>query len=66
MTIISDIDEKGININLRTRYKKDIIYVSFIGFILLIIRYYITLYKLVQLQVHHMELLTPGPGINSI
>ena len=29
MIIISDIDENGININLKTRYKEDQIYVSF-------------------------------------
>lgn len=29
MIIISDIDENGININLKTRYKEDKIYVSF-------------------------------------
>jgi myosin heavy subunit len=29
MIVISDIDEKGINENLKARYKKDIIYVSF-------------------------------------
>ncbi|GIZ03079.1 hypothetical protein CEXT_101931 [Caerostris extrusa] len=29
MTVISDIDEKGINTNLKTRYKRDHIYVSF-------------------------------------
>ncbi|KAL4238118.1 TRAFAC class myosin-kinesin ATPase superfamily [Mactra antiquata] len=29
MIVISDIDENGINENLKTRYKKDIIYVSF-------------------------------------
>lgn len=29
MTVISDIDEDGINKNLRARYSKDLIYVSF-------------------------------------
>ena len=29
MTVISDIDEDGINKNLQARYSKDLIYVSF-------------------------------------
>lgn len=29
MTVISDIDEDGINKNLRARYSKDLVYVSF-------------------------------------
>lgn len=28
MTVISDIDENGINVNLKTRYQRDQIYVS--------------------------------------
>ncbi|XP_060082957.1 myosin-I heavy chain-like [Ylistrum balloti] len=39
MTIISDIDEKGININLRTRYKKDQIY-TYTGSILVAVNPY--------------------------
>ena len=30
MIVISDIDENGINTNLQVRYKRDIIYVSFL------------------------------------
>lgn len=32
MTVISDIDEDGINKNLQARYSKDLIYVSFFFF----------------------------------
>lgn len=32
MTVISDIDEEGINKNLQARYSKDLIYVSFLSY----------------------------------
>lgn len=38
MTVISGIDEKGINTNLKNRYNRDNIYVSFITFTILLRR----------------------------
>ena len=41
MTILSDLDETGININLRTRYQNDLIYVSYLFvFVCLFVYFY--------------------------
>lgn len=53
MIVISDIDETGINENLKTRYKKDLIYVSFIHLVL-----YCMLNRSFRLWIFSIELQT--------